>query len=149
MATRSNIIYKGELDGKTGYHVIYAHWDGYPSYRFTLLDENYKDEEKVKELIRLGDVSSLAESIEKPDGHTFDKPIKGYTVFYGRDRGETDTKNSFAETIEDAFTLKDGMWRYLYDSETKEWSIYESYNDYGISYKPLTFDEAVAIETGE
>jgi hypothetical protein len=150
MATRSNITYKGELDGKNGYHTIYVHWDGYPSYRFPLLEENYSDEEKVKELIRLGDVSSLTESIECPDGHCFDKPVKGYSVFYTRDRGETGCMAKFTETLEDALTIKDGSWSYVYDGDLKKWLIYETYSDDGRDiHKDLSFEEAVYIETGE
>lgn len=148
MATRSTITYKGEIDGKTGYHTIYTHWDGYPSYRFPLLEKHYSDEEKVKNLIRLGDVSSLAESIEKPDGHTFDHPVDKHTVFYGRDRNETGIDANFSETLNEAFASKDGLWHYLFDGETKEWWIYEGWCNDGYKLTPLTLEEALKVEDG-
>ena len=86
MATRSTIALE-YADGTVDQ--IYCHWDGYLEHNGRILQEHYKDPFKVRKLMDLGDVSSLAPSIEKPAGHTFDKSVDGYTVFYGRDRGET------------------------------------------------------------
>ena len=86
MATRSTIALE-YADGTVDQ--IYCHWDGYLEHNGAILQEHYKDPFKVRKLMDLGDVSSLAPSIEKPAGHTFDKSVDGYTVFYGRDRGET------------------------------------------------------------
>ena len=86
MATRSTIAIE-YADGTVGQ--VYCHWDGYLDHNGAILQEHYKDPFKVRALMDLGDVSSLAPSIEKPAGHTFDKSVDGYTVFYGRDRGET------------------------------------------------------------
>ena len=85
MATRSTIALE-YADGTVDQ--IYCHWDGYLEHNGRILFEHYKDPFKVRKLMDLGDVSSLAPSIEKPAGHTFDKSVEGYTVFYGRDRGE-------------------------------------------------------------
>lgn len=86
MATRSTIAIE-YADGTVGQ--VYCHWDGYLDHNGAILQEHYLDPFKVRELIDLGDISSLAPSIEKPEGHSFDKSVEGYTVFYGRDRGET------------------------------------------------------------
>ena len=86
MATRSTIALE-YADGTVDQ--IYCHWDGYLEHNGRILQEHYRDPFKVRKLMDLGDVSSLAPSIEKPAGHTFDKSVDGYTVFYGRDRGET------------------------------------------------------------
>lgn len=149
MATRSTITYLGDIDGKIGYHTIYVHWDGYPSYRFPLLEKHYSDDEKVKELIRLGDVSSLCESIEKPDGHTFDHPVDKHTVFYGRDRNETGIDANFSESLEEAFASKDGVWHYVYNGVSKEWSIYEGWEDGKYKVNSLSYENALAIENGD
>ena len=62
-------------------HTIYNHWDGYPKGVGNVLNEHYNTEERAKELISLGDVSSLTESVEKPEGHSFNTPSNGYSIF--------------------------------------------------------------------
>ena len=42
---------------------IYCHWDGYPSHQMPIL-KNYDTYEKAKELVSLGDLSSLDSTIE-------------------------------------------------------------------------------------
>lgn len=74
------------------YKTVYCHWDGYPSYTGKMLLNYYNSKEKALAIIELGDLSFLDKSIECPLGHSFDRPIKGYSVFYGRDGGETDVK---------------------------------------------------------
>jgi hypothetical protein len=88
MATRSRIgIELTDAFGNKQVKSIYCHWDGYPEgVGKTLMD--HFDREKTEALINLGDISYLRPSIEKPEGHTFDKPVEGYTVAYHRDRGE-------------------------------------------------------------
>ena len=72
MSTRSHIGIWNE-DGSLD--VIYCHWDGYPSYNGALLLHRYQDPEKIRELIALGDISSLAESVKPAEGeHTFESP---------------------------------------------------------------------------
>lgn len=100
MGTRSAIIVK--VGNK--YKGIYCHWDGYPDgtgvgYH---LHNFYNSQERAEALIALGDLSTLKENLEPPEGvtHTFDAPyiedVKAnratskVTVAYGRDRGETD-----------------------------------------------------------
>ena len=85
MATRSTIALEF-ADGTV--QQIYCHWDGYLEHNGQILQEHYLDPFKVQKLIELGSVSSLAPSIDKPAGHSFDKSVDGYTVFYARDRGE-------------------------------------------------------------
>ena len=93
MATRSAIGYKtvtGEVNA------IYCHWDGYLEHNGKILAENYTTEAKVRELIALGDLSGLGETIgSKTD---FNNAAEGQCVAYGRDRGETDVA---ATTFED------------------------------------------------
>lgn len=97
MATRSRI---GILNDDGTVTSIYCHWDGYPSYNGVILVENYTDETKIRELMALGDISSLAPEIGVK--HDFDYNYKiedrespEYIALsnmcnaYGRDRGET------------------------------------------------------------
>ena len=72
MATRSIIA---KLDDN-GVQAIYCHNDGYLSNNGKILDQHYQDEDKVDELLLLGDCSSLKDTIED-------------TIFYMRDRGES------------------------------------------------------------
>lgn len=92
MATRSTIGYfeNGTLTA------VYCHWDGYLSNNGALLFQNYNSMEKVKELVSLGNISSLGPVIGEK--HPFDsygmsveekQKFADFTTFYGRDRGET------------------------------------------------------------
>ena len=89
MATRSTIAVVHQ-DGTVSQ--VYAHWDGYLDHNGRLLVDNYNSLMQAEALVALGDISSLAESIECPAGHSFNSPVEGCTVFYGRDRGESGTK---------------------------------------------------------
>ena len=91
MGTRSTIAIQNDDGTVTG---IYCHWDGYLSYNGRILKENYNTEAKVRELIALGQLSALGETIgEKVD---FNNAPDGQCIAYGRDRGEID---SDAETF--------------------------------------------------
>ena len=89
MSTRSNIGILNQ-DGTVDY--IYCHFDGYLDHNGTILNENYNTEEKVRELISLGDMSALAETIE-------------HSVFYNRDRKErlNISKTSYADYTKEYF----------------------------------------------
>ena len=103
MATRSTIALEF-ADGTVGQ--IYCHWDGYLSHNGQILLKNYSNPFVLRDLIDLGDVSSLGPKIgtkhpfsqfeidkTNPD---FDKLMalhkfaeeQGFTTFYGRDRDE-------------------------------------------------------------
>jgi hypothetical protein len=90
MSTRSYIVIEEKKkSGELYYEGIYCHWDGYPRNNGQILFDHYQDREKVEKLISLGDISSLAEEIDATEPtHSFDTPVKGVTIFYGRDRGE-------------------------------------------------------------
>ena len=70
---------------------IYVHNDGYPESPGvgSKLLEHWTDRKKVERLLKLGDLSVLGIDIGRK--HDFDKPIRGMTTAYGRDRGEPDT----------------------------------------------------------
>lgn len=99
MGTRSDIIAKSIVKSKVRWSRIYCHWDGYPSHNGKILFEHFTDQKKIDALIKLGNLSVLAPSIEKPAGHSFDKAVDGYTVFYGRDRGENDIAPVVGDTL--------------------------------------------------
>lgn len=96
MGTRSDIIVE-RRDGK--WARIYCHWDGYLEGNGKTLQEHYQDQRVVEALVKPGDMSSLHESCVKPPGHSFDKPVKGFCVYYGRDRGETDVDAKIGDSL--------------------------------------------------
>lgn len=88
MGTKSNIAIErtnGAVD------VIQCQYDGYPGYNGAMLLKHYNTPERVRELIKLGDISYLAENLAPTGKHSYDKPQNGVTVAYGRDRGEDGT----------------------------------------------------------
>jgi hypothetical protein len=84
MGTRSTIALEF-ADGTV--QQVYCHWDGYLEHNGKILQEHYSDPFKLRELIDLGDLSSLAESIGSQ--HAFGKAPEGECTFYGRDRNES------------------------------------------------------------
>ena len=66
---------------------VYCHWDGYLEHNGKILAEHYSDPFKLRELIDLGDMSSLGERIGTQ--HAFDKAPQGECTFYLRDRKES------------------------------------------------------------
>ena len=101
-----------------------------------MLDEYYNDINKIKDLIKLGDLSSLREKIN-PDStktHTFDEPQEDVTVAYHRDRNE-DWKHTKSlncnslDDLNDKLKYSDIEYIYLYDMKNKKWLW--DYIDYG------------------
>ena len=114
MATRSTIAIE-YADGTVGQ--VYCHWDGYLEHNSKLLQEYYSNPFILRDLIDMGDISSLGKIIGtkhpfspfESDTNEFkalpqdeQERIKaatkaaydlaqtaGATTFYGRDRGET------------------------------------------------------------
>lgn len=122
MATRSNIAIKnknGSVDS------IYCHWDGYLTHNGSILLNSYTDVDKIKKLISLGDISSLADNVEPSSGeHSFDKPQANVVVAYGRDRGEENTQTLHWNSIEEYLHNVDEMWIeyvYIYDEQEQKW----------------------------
>ena len=97
MATRSTIALEF-ADGTV--QQVYCHWDGYLEHNGKILFEHYSDPFKLRDLIDMGDISSLGPNIgsqhpfsphESADAKAaYDAAMEaGATTFYGRDRGET------------------------------------------------------------
>jgi hypothetical protein len=99
MGTRSTIALEF-ADGTV--EQIYCHWDGYLEHNGRILFEHYSDPFKLRDLIDMGDMSSLGERIGTQ--HAFEKAPEGECTFYLRDRGETGTSakkfKDFADYIE-------------------------------------------------
>ncbi|QYU57973.1 hypothetical protein K1728_00745 [Weissella confusa] len=147
MSTRANV---GVLQNDGTVKVIYSHWDGYPDYLLKTLKKYHNSLDKATALISLDDASYIGRYIEPSEsvklfGFDFmpDLPeyaeqlaklpaeqvrrIKNeyqsfdYSIFYGRDRGETDVDavayssvdewlNNLGAMIEYAYLFKNGKW---------------------------------------
>jgi hypothetical protein len=83
MATRGTIALEF-ADGTV--EQVYCHWDNYLDHNGKILQEHYSDPFKLRDLINLGDMSSLGERIGTQ--HAFDRAPEGECTFYKRDRGE-------------------------------------------------------------
>jgi len=122
MGTRSLI---GLLNADGSVTHIYCHWDGYPSNNGRILTEHYTDYQKIQELLKLGDLSSLGEEIGTK--HSFDNAPENECNSYSRDRGEKDTKARKSKSIdaykadfkenwaEYAYLFDDGRWYVFWD----------------------------------
>ena len=84
MGTRSTIALE-YADGTVDQ--IYCHWDGYLDWNGKMLAEHYTDPFKVRQLMDLGDMSSLQPCIGTQ--HAFEKAPEGECTFYKRDRNES------------------------------------------------------------
>jgi len=98
MATNAWI---GVLNPDNSVEYIYCHF-GSLSDAGTVLIKSYVDEQKVKELLQLGDISVLGGELNPPSGveHSFGNPHQNVVVAYGRDRGEVGTKSKVCQTLE-------------------------------------------------
>ena len=135
MATRSTIAI---LETTGVVKQIYCHWDGYIEHNGRILKEHYKTSELVKELISHGDMSILAPNINttgvtswSTGTHSFDTPEADVCVYYGRDRGESNTEfriyrdfdyfrfNRQSEEYDYLFVEAENKW-FLLDKKAKK-----------------------------
>ncbi len=107
MSTRSNI----GVQNADSVEFIYCHHDGYPSHMAVVLRDHYQDEEKVRRLIALGDVSSVWGRVDPVGPHSYRASEKGTTVAYGRDRGE---KGVGTRTAEGRDAIREEEWAYIF-----------------------------------
>jgi len=114
MSTNATITAKCK-DGK--YRNIYTHWDGDPGWNGRILQKHYTEQDKIEALLALGDISILAESIECPEGHTFDMAHGGFCVAYGRDRGEEDCEVKVADSLIELKDSRKQQYNYYWDGE--------------------------------
>ena len=132
MATRSTIALE-YADGTV--EQVYCHWDGYLDHNGNILRNSYTDPFKLQELINLGDISSLDDSIES-------------TTFYMRDRGESGCEarkfKDFQEyTREAQFEEYDYILRNV--NGKAQWFV----QFYGTDGEYLTIEEAIEFQKEE
>lgn len=117
MSTRATIIVRVA----DTYRAIYTHWDGYPDHHLPILTEHYNTQELAERLVSLGDLSSLSSSPDLPStGHSFENPVPGYCVAYGRDRGEADTEYRVYDSLNEA--IREERQKYIYVWDGSQWN---------------------------
>ena len=105
MGTRSTIALEF-ADGTV--EQVYCHWDGYLEHNGQILFQYYSDPFKLRDLIDMGDMSSLGKVIGEahpfsPHSSKEDEALyehakdQGYCTFYGRDRDETCPARKFKD----------------------------------------------------
>ena len=143
MGTRSRI---GVMHGDNC-KSVYCHWDGYLEHNGAILQAHY-DSARANNLVALGDLSSLAQYINAAEGleHSFEKPVEGVCVFYGRDRGEKGCEFKTDATFDSFFERADGCgaeWYYIMKDGV--WYVGNTYASDVVYYKKLVqLTEALA-----
>jgi len=100
MGTRSTIALE-YADGTVGQ--VYCHWDGYLEHNGMILYKHYSDPFKLRQLLDLGDLSSLGERIGTQ--HAFDQAPKGECTFYKRDRKENGVSQKMFKDYDDYLSM--------------------------------------------
>ena len=108
MGTRSTIALEF-ADGTV--EQVYCHWDGYLDHNGRILQEHYSNPFVLRDLIDLGDISSLKPTIgtkhdfshfgTEMDQKEYEALYGEMTTFYGRDRGETGVDKKKFKDFED------------------------------------------------
>jgi hypothetical protein len=128
-ATRSQV---GIIDKNGKVTSTYVHYDGYPRYMKPVLTKGFNNGVKVKNLLKTDGgvgISTLDTKIDGGKGHSFENPVDGQTVFYGRDRGEKEgsflkadaNTNGWVRGYISKARSNGAEWVYLYDTRDKKW----------------------------
>ena len=155
MGTRSTIALE-YADGTV--EQVYCHWDGYLEHNGKILQEYYSNPFILRDLIDLGDVSSLRPTVgTKHDFSHFSTALdqKEYealygdmTTFYGRDRGETGTGAKKFASYED-YLLNHQYEEYEYILRSVHGEAVWFVADHSEEFKPLLLaliDEAETLQ---
>ena len=124
ISTRSRI---GILKKDGSIESVYCHYDGYLDGVGRTLHNYYSNYEDIKELLQLGDISSLKEKV-KSDGTSKDDVTIAYHRDYGEQNKELKSKinkdlNEFNEMLFDAWI----GYIYLYDEKNNKW-LWDNYS---------------------
>lgn len=122
-----------EADGRV--LAIYCQYDGYPEHVGAMLFGHYSTEEKLRELLALGDLSTLHET-------------QKMCCAYGRDRGERNTEaDEFPNAdiyLSEARELRGASYAYLW--RNRSWFFSPLYGERGL--RPLTAEVAGVSDAG-
>lgn len=126
-ATRSQV---GIIDKSGNIISSYVHYDGYPQGVGKTLKQAYNGA-KTKQLLKTAGkdgISVLDKDIKGAPDHSFENPVKGQTIFYGRDRGDRGNDmmakgniNNLEKYLKDADSSYGAEYVYLYDMNGNNW----------------------------
>tara|TARA_R110000851_G_scaffold34260_2_gene91094 strand:+ start:308 stop:760 length:453 start_codon:yes stop_codon:yes gene_type:complete len=121
MSTRSNIAVL-ELDGTV--EMIYVHWDGYIEHNGVILHTYYNCEVAARELVSKGNISTLKKHIAPLHygQHSYNDPEPDVTVFYGRDRKDSEEEAVKYDTLDEATEDKE-KYMYVYYVAQQVWMV--------------------------
>lgn len=142
MGTRSTIAIENANGTVTG---IYCHWDGYTSNNGRILQENYTTEAAVRELIALGDLSSLGETVGTK--HDFNNAPRSECNAYGRDRGEKDVEAKTYTSHDDLVQQVGQEYDYLF-TPGAGWTV-RYFSGWDNAVQPLAEAIQAEMETSE
>jgi len=118
MSTRARIGYK--VPGTEHIISIYSHWDGYPSYLGKKLLESYAEDDKIRELIDMGDIS-IIDANKDWEGKKFPKP---QPLTYAS-RGESNVWAKVSESLKEYCEEGTSSYaEYIYVYDEGFWSCY-------------------------
>ena len=104
---------------------VYGHWDGYLSHVGKTLLKSYNTFDKAKELVKMGSISSLGDSLNE-------------SVFYSRDRGEELEIFEFINH-DDLLESQGREHNYLFINDEWKW-IGDEYFSLGYSLKNINLN---------
>jgi hypothetical protein len=142
MATRGTISIENE-DGSI--NTVYSHWDNYIACNGALLVKNYNTAEKIRQLLTLGDISSLGSYVAEPGVNpSFDRKLgeSDYTTYYAY-RGEEVRINTWGSLDDYERNQQFEEFNYLFTKENV-WSVFiEQKNDwYDVEYELSRYAES-------
>lgn len=113
MSTNSLIAIKNENGNVTS---IYCHWDGYLEFNGLILLQEYTTTDKVNNLIKNGDLSSLGTLVDPIDD--MDETKDSVCCYYFRDRKESwgDVRPQTYNNIEEWIEFAGREYNYLFDN---------------------------------
>lgn len=110
---------------------IVLNCDGYISWAGAILADCYCSQEKVSELISLGELSHLEDRVKpgEHESHSFEAPAPGVTIAYHRDREEVPLcvyrwPNSDDGYLETLSTFVGAEYIYLFVAEKDCWFVF-------------------------
>ena len=127
MGTRSAIGYKTD-EGKV--RAKYSHYDGYVAGCGKTLQDHYTQARKIAQMVELGDQSYMDKEIfpMPGSGHSFETPEEGVTIFYGRDRGESNVEAVEFDTVQEFVEYYTGSGcEYFYLHTAAGWIVHDRY----------------------
>lgn len=120
MATPSDIIVQRN-DGK--FAVIYCHYDGYVDWNGIRILKYYNTQLNAEALVEPGDMKGLGPRPDYVAGHTYEEPVEGHCVYFGREDKRTGKEYKLYPTLDEALEAAHCRFTYLWLSDHESWYV--------------------------